>query len=72
MIWHANGFSCGERRNVKMRIREMLTDHSKRSCVLEDVLIKMSLHCSFLLISIRLGGTEIRSAYSSLRKTLRL
>lgn len=28
----------------------MLTDHTKRSYVLEDVLIKMSLHSSFLPI----------------------
>jgi len=30
---------------------EMLTDHAERSCVPEDVLIKMSLHNSFLPIS---------------------
>lgn len=44
----------------------MLTDHAERSCALEDVLIKMSLHSSsFLPISyMRLVGTEIRNAYS--------
>lgn len=30
---------------------EMLTDHTEGSCVLEDVLIKRSLHSSFLPIS---------------------
>lgn len=30
-------------------MRERLTDHAERSCVLEDVLIKMSLHGSSFL-----------------------
>ena len=46
-----HGFSCGEQRNVRTEITEMLTDHAKRSCVMEDVLIKMSLHCSSRPIS---------------------
>lgn len=57
---------------MKTGIREMLTDHAKRSCVLEDVLIKMSDIAVFFLFFMRLGGTEIRSAYSSFRKTLKL
>lgn len=40
-----------KRRNVRTGMIEMLTDHTKRSCVLEDVLIKMSLHSSFPPVS---------------------
>lgn len=57
---------------MRTGIIEMLTGHAKRSCVLEDVLIKMSLPSSFFLFLRRLVGTEIRNVYSSLRTTSRL
>lgn len=46
---------------MRMKLQGCWTDHAKRSCVMEDVLIKMSLHLAVLFpFLMRLVGTETK------------